>query len=399
MINPAPSQDHSAGAPAAGRVPGWLATGLWAMGGYAAVRLLGLVVLAVAGRAAGRPLLDLLTNWDGGWYLGIAEHGYDTSISYADDGHLRNTNIAFFPLFPWLIRALGVLGVSGPVAAVVIANLAGLVAAWGIALVGARFGGHRVGLLLAVLWGALPHAVVQSMAYTESLFTALAAWALWAVLGRRWVLAGVLAAVAGLARPTAVAIVAAVVVACVVEIVQHRRRAGTAPWLGALLAPTGYVGYLAWCAVRLHRPDAYFWMQDKGWTSRVDFGVTTLRELARTATHVRQPALIVTSVVIVLAVVAFALLVRDTLRRRWPVEVMVPLLVFAGLVLLTTLVQGGPFFYAKGRFLLPAFPLLLPAAVALAGARPAVRWGTVAVLAGFSAWYGQYLLLVWFLSP
>ncbi len=399
MTNPAPSQDHPAAAPAAGRVPGWLATGLAAMGGYAAVRLLGLVVLWVAGDAAGRPLLGLLTNWDGGWYLGIAEHGYDTSITYADDGHLRNTNIAFFPLFPWLVRALVGLGLSGPVAAVTVAGLTGLAAAWGIALVGAHVGGRPVGLLLAVLWGALPHAVVQNMAYTESLFTALAAWALWAVLERRWVLAGALAAVAGLARPTAVAIVAAVAVACIVQIFRGRPRAGAGPWLGALLAPVGYVGYLAWCAVQLHRPDAYFWMQDKGWASRVDFGWTTVRELALTATHVRQPALVVTSVVLVLAVAAFALLVRDTARHRWPLPTMVPLLVFAGLVLLTTVVQGGPFFYAKGRFLLPAFPLLLPVAVALAAARPALRWGMVAVLAGFSAWYGQYLLIEWFLSP
>ena len=37
------------------------------------------------------------TNWDGGWYLAIAENGY------------TRTSAAFDPLFPILIRALGTL--------------------------------------------------------------------------------------------------------------------------------------------------------------------------------------------------------------------------------------------------------------------------------------------------
>ena len=50
------------------------------------------------------------------------------------------------------------------------------------------------------LWAALPVGIVQSMAYWESLFTALAAWALYAVLTGRWVRAGVLR-LAGRADP------------------------------------------------------------------------------------------------------------------------------------------------------------------------------------------------------
>ena len=63
-------------------------------------------------------------------------------------------------------------------------------AAAGIFRVGAMLHDARTGVVAVVLWSALPVSVVQSMAYTESLFTALAAWALHAVLARRYVAAG-----------------------------------------------------------------------------------------------------------------------------------------------------------------------------------------------------------------
>ena len=78
--------------------------------------------------------------------------------------------------------------------------------AWALFLIGDRLYGRRAGICLAVLWAALPVGIVQSMAYSESLFTALAAWSLWAVLDRRWVLAGVLASCAGLTRPVGAAV-------------------------------------------------------------------------------------------------------------------------------------------------------------------------------------------------
>ena len=79
------------------------------------------------------------------------------------------------------------------------------VAAWGVFAVGDRLYGRRVGTLLTVLWGVLPVAMVQWMGYTESMFTALAAWALYAVLTGRWLWAASLASLAGLTRPTGIA--------------------------------------------------------------------------------------------------------------------------------------------------------------------------------------------------
>ena len=60
---------------------------------------------------------------------------------------------------------------------------------------------------------------------------------------------------------------------------------------------------------------------------------------------------------------------------------------------------GGPAFHGKGRYLLPAFTLLLPVAAALARARLSTRILVLCLLAAISGWYGAYLLTVWLSSP
>ena len=95
-------------------------------------------------------------------------------------------NLAFFPLYPVLVKAVaavtpGTRASTGLGVAVV----ASLVAAWGVFAVGRpaarpprRHPAHRP-------VGRLPVGLVQWMGYTESLFTAFAAWALYAVLTER----------------------------------------------------------------------------------------------------------------------------------------------------------------------------------------------------------------------
>ncbi|MBV7699119.1 DUF6415 family natural product biosynthesis protein [Streptomyces sp. TRM70350] len=56
------------------------------------------------------------------------------------------------------------------------------------------------------------------MGCTESLFTACAAWSLYAVLTGRWLTAATLAALAGLTRPTGIAVAAAVTVTALLAV-------------------------------------------------------------------------------------------------------------------------------------------------------------------------------------
>ncbi len=119
-------------------------------------------------------------------------------------------------------------------------------------------------VLLAGLWAVVRSAVVQSMAYTGSLFTAFAAWSLHAVLRRGWLLAGTLCILAGLTRATGVAVVVAVGLAAAADLVRHRGRAGDggrSTWSALVLASAGTLGFTAWQAVVVGRADAYFWVQ------------------------------------------------------------------------------------------------------------------------------------------
>ncbi|MEU9604693.1 glycosyltransferase family 39 protein [Streptomyces sp. NPDC048057] len=353
---------------------------------YLVVRLVGLAVLARLAHAKGHGVWPTLaTSWDSNWYLGIADHGYTDELGT----RVNANNLAFFPLYPLLVKAFAaVTPGSRASVALVLSVVCSFAAAWGVHAVGERLHGRRVGTLLAVLWGAFPVAVVQWMGYTESLFTALAAWSLYAVLTGRWLAAGALACLAGLARPTGVALAVAVTLAALLSC--RRRHGGPrAPALvGAALAPLGWLGFVGWVGARVGRVDGYFAVQ-RLWKNEWDGGRATVLELRQQLFYEPRPQLFVLAVsaCLVLAVVMYVLCLAD----RQPL----PLLVFTGVLLLVVLGSAGVYF-PRARFLLPGFPLLLPLALALARARR--RLTVAVVLAGatlLSAWLGAHMLLVW----
>ncbi len=243
-------------------------------------------------------------------------------------------------------------------------------------------------MLLAVLWGVIPHAVTESMAYTESLFTALAVWTLHSVLTRRWTAAGAVCLLAGLSRPTASALVPVVCLAALIAIIG--RKDGWRPWITLILAPAGWLGYLLWVGNRVHRLDGWFNIQNKGWGSSWDAGRFTVTTVQRMLARPAAFDFYLVTVVLVLAVMLFALSLAD--RQPWP------LLLFSTLLLATSL-GGSGYYLAKARFLVAAFPLLLPAAVALAKARRSTVFITLTTLTLLSGWFGGCLLLVSNHSP
>jgi hypothetical protein len=329
----------------------------------------------------------LLGKWDGVWYLGVARHGYDTSLSYRPDGSLINTNIVFFPLYPLLVRVLGAALGYLP-AALAISWLSGILAAVAIRAAGEHLHNRRTGILLAVMWGILPTAIVESMAYTESLLTALIALGLLFLLRRRWIAAGVVSLFAGLTHPTGVALAVAVDVCALVAIV--RRTDGWRPWLGALLAPLGTIGYLVWVGIELGRWNGYSYMQGHGWHNSPSV-TGTWHEIVLILTRSQQLGYYVA----LLAVIAAILLAVALTWDRAPLGV----LVLTWFSIAAALWSGPVYFHSKARFLLPVFPLLLPLAAHLARR----RLRTIATLLGagalMSAWYGGYLLTIWTRSP
>ncbi|MFI8961114.1 hypothetical protein ACIGO8_03280 [Streptomyces sp. NPDC053493] len=351
-----------------------------ALGGYAATRLLGLAVLAVAAAATGEDGPHrLMGRWDAVWYTRIAEHGYGHEVTLPSGA--VHSDLAFFPLFPALERALAAVlpGVDAATAGLLVSWAASLAAAWGIYAVGAHVTGRRrTGVLLAVLWGVYPTAFVQSMAYTETLFTALAAWSLLALLRERWILAGLLSVGAGLTRPTAAALVAAIGITAVVTVVRERRlRAPVAA--GALLAPLGWLAYVVYVGVRQGSATAYFEVQ-AAWGNSIDGGVA----LARFIAGLPWPA----ALGLCAALGLLAWLVVLCVRQRQPL----PLLVYTVGVVVISLV-GAAYFGSRPRLMMPAFGLLLPPAAALTRLRVRTAVPVLAALALASAGYGAFTLL------
>ncbi|WP_411151918.1 mannosyltransferase family protein [Streptomyces sp. A30] len=364
--------------------------------GYAAVRALGLLTLALWSAARDKSAYTLLTaRWDALWYTRVAELGYGYEVRLPNgDVH---SNLAFFPLLPWLERLLAAATpLSYADAGFAVALLASVAAAWGIFAVADHVHGRRAGVCAVLVWAVLPVGIVQSMAYSESLFTALAAWSLYAVLTGRWVTAGTLALLAGLTRPVGLAVVAAVWAAAVASFVRERgpaRPDGAHPEerapsvrraLGMLLAPLGAAGYVLWVGHHTGKGPLGYLDVQAGWRNGFDGGQAFARFVADKFTSFPSA---LAGVGLIVGVGLLVWLYVVCVRQRQPL----PLLVYAGIVTALALCASS-YFGSKPRLLMPAFPLLLPLALALARLRTprsAVVLGTIAVA---SSLYGAFWL-------
>ncbi|MFE9444291.1 hypothetical protein ACFYO2_36110 [Streptomyces sp. NPDC006602] len=376
--------------------------------GYAAVRALGLLALALWSAARDKSAYTLLTaRWDALWYTRVAELGYGYEVRLPNgDVH---SNLAFFPLLPWLERLLAaVTPLSYADAGFAVALLASVAAAWGIFTVTDHVYGRRAGICAVLLWAVLPVGIVQSMAYSESLFTALAAWSLYAALTGRWLTAGTLALLAGLTRPVGLAVVAAVWAAAIAAFLRDRSAAATASSvpdrsparpdsahsegrapgarraLGMLLAPLGAAAYVLWVGHRTGKGPLGYLDVQAGWRNGFDGGQAFTRFVADKFTSFPS-ALAGLGLIVGVGLVVWLYVV--CVRQRQPL----PLLVYAGVVTVLALCASS-YFGSKPRLLMPAFPLLLPLALALA--RPRTRRSALVIgaVAAASALYGAFWL-------
>ena len=325
----------------------------WIVGWWAAGRALVLATAAIVGAVGPRGftglaerqhMLGLLGAWDGRWYRTVAENGY-----LLEPG--RQSDPAFFPLFPLLMRAVHALGVGYETAGLLVANVAFFVAlflfeAFTRELLGAVLA-RRATVLLAVL----PIGFVFSMAYPESVVLALVAGAGLAALRGRWWLPAAALAAAALARPEALLIA--------IALAPRARRVHTGPAYAAVLAPfaalAGFAAYLWWTI-----GDPLGWTHaERAWGRRFQpLGIVRAvqnlpREVTANAGTVRD----VVCFVVYAALLAVAW--RRGVPRAW---------VLAG-VLVVALPTFSGSFHSLGRFGLLAPAVLWGAALAARG-----RW-------------------------
>jgi len=152
--------------------------------------------------AVPRPLA-LLGSWDTTWYLDIARHGYATSGVLAGEVY---TNFSFFPALPLVMRAGFALAHNGFIVALVVSNVAVLIALLGFHRLTLKRWERPFADRATWVFALTPPMFYASMAYTDGILVALAIWAALAGLHKRWWLAGIAAGSAALCRPPGICV-------------------------------------------------------------------------------------------------------------------------------------------------------------------------------------------------
>jgi Mannosyltransferase (PIG-V) len=364
---------------------GWRGAGT-AIGILALTRVAQIVMLLLLGAAAhdGTGLRGRLLVWDAGWFLRVAVNGYPYSYTYGQNGQMEGNELAFFPLYPMLIRGGAALGFDPGTAAIAVSWLASIAAAIALHLLGTTLYGKRAGWALVAICCTAPVSVVLSMAYSEGLFLALVAGMLTAAHRRVWWAAGLLGLGAALTRPTGAAAAVALAVAAVLAVRDGGRK--WPPLIAAAVALAGVPGFLGWVAWRVGDPAAWFRIQTAGWGTSFDYGASTVTFLARTLSKGDGWVPVSVAVILLAALVAAGIALAG---RPWP-----PLAVYGVIAMILVYGQAG-FYHSKPRLLLPVLLTLLPAVTAAARARPRVAVLSITAWALFGLWYGAYLVVVW----
>ena len=140
---------------------------------------------------------EIWDQWDFGYYQKIAEFGYSGT-----DG-----SIAFYPLFPWLIRLVAYFSISYLAAGLIVSGIASVIAAILLRRI-VQFN-YPASVAMRSVWFFLifPTAYFLHVGYSEALFLVLALASILAARVERWWLAGVLGAFCCMTRANGIVLV------------------------------------------------------------------------------------------------------------------------------------------------------------------------------------------------
>jgi len=202
-----------------------------------------------------------VTGWENAdalWYLRIGSQGYAD-----DDG-----SGAFFPLYPLLIRVVGVLtGGRWLLAAYLVSNAALVVALVLLYRLTARELGDRAARRAVVYLCAFPTGFFLFAPYSEALFLALSVGVLLAARSGRWWPAAALGLLAALTRSPGVLLAVPLLVEGALQARANRRWRPLLAGAGAAVATgAGLAAYLGYWQLRLGDWQHPITLQQSGWS-------------------------------------------------------------------------------------------------------------------------------------
>ena len=284
--------------------------------------------------------------WDAKHYLYLAANGYATN------GEARNL-IAFFPLYPALVSAIASVGLPLRLTALLISNVAGVVAAILLYELARVDQPSKTAFRAAAFFTVFPTAYFLVVGYTEALFCALAFGAVYAARRRRWMVSGMAGGLAAAARLTGLVLVPYLLV----EAVTARRdpdpwRRRWDPLAASVIVGLGFVVYLVTNQLVLGNPLAFVSVQREHWSHSLAGPWVGFAEAVRSiGWRVPWEKLTVGAGEIAGGLIAYAVTVLAWLRLR-PADA-----VYA--TVLTVLVTFLPFWLSIPRYLLAMYPLFL----------------------------------------
>ncbi|HET8615621.1 MAG TPA: hypothetical protein VFL94_08870 [Actinomycetales bacterium] len=356
---------------------------LVALAVYAVTRAFAWVVIS---RAATRQLpsiwtgdhsgyLDMATLWDAQWYKIIATQGYPVPLPLDAAGGVQQNAWAFFPGFPYTVKAvMTVTGLSFSPAAVLTNLVLGACAVVVVLQLLQRVAGRHAGLAGVVLLCAFPSAPTLQIGYSEALGILLLALALLWLVERRYGLTAVVVLLLALSRP----VVAPFAVVVLVHLVVRWRRRGRDPFGAAERVQVVALGLFA-------AASSLLWPAIVGWTTGVASAYAETQGTWRSGGQVRpfSQAFGIARLLLgehgvlwlLLGCLLFTVVVLSPWGRRVGAELQAWLLAYPAYLLAATEPWTSTF-----RYLLLMFPLGAAAAGAVRG-RPRLMWGAVVVLA------------------
>jgi hypothetical protein len=299
-----------------------------------------------------RPVLDVLSSWDGQWYFSIIRNGYPRHIPPHVTFEVPEARAAFFPLYPMLVRAADVVLPGGDTFAGVFVNLVlGGIFVLLVGILTKRVAGAAAAGRAMVLVSLFPGSFVLLFTYSEAVMLVLAAACLLLLMDRRWVLAGVAAALCTATRPNALAVVAACAVAAFVAI---RRERDWWSLAAPILAPLGFIAFQLFLWHQTGERKAWWRVQHEAWGEGISFGWTAIRH---TYEFTADPFGSATRSITALCLVATLAGLWALWKAKLPPPVVAYTLVVIALMLLPATVTARP------RFLFTAFPIVMAVAM------------------------------------
>jgi hypothetical protein len=151
--------------------------------------------------------LDIFARWDARWYLSIVKNGYQPPANWTTD----YSNLAFFPLYPYLVKSLGWLGIQLPdglyiLLGLLLSNLLFLASAallYRLIIIKLGFDESSARRALGLLF-VFPVSFFLSAFYPESLFLFLTIAGFTLALEEKWFWTAVCAALVIITKPSGI---------------------------------------------------------------------------------------------------------------------------------------------------------------------------------------------------